>query len=103
MSENLISSTLIFAKARLVKLRLRCRWLQQVRRREKENQLAFAALQVKERQVRMEREEEEGVRKEEEEVLSSWETSSSFLFRLDSDCIQSSPTKGFAWQTFNCA
>ena len=90
---------MIFAKARLVKLRLRCRWLQQVRRREKENQLAFAALQVKERQVRMEREEEEG----EEEVLSSWETSSSFLFRLDSDCIQSSPTKGFAWQTFNCA
>ena len=96
---------MIFAKARLVKLRLRCRWLQQVRRREQENQLAFAALQVKERQVRMEREEEEGVRKEEEEeeVLSSWETSSSFLFRLDSDCIQSSPTKGFAWQTFNCA
>ena len=91
---------MIFAKARLVKLRLRCRWLQQVRRREKENQLAFAALQVKERQVRMEREEEEGVRKEEEEeeeVLSSWETSSSFLFRLDSDCIQSLPTKGFAW------
>ena len=74
-----------------------------MRRSEKENQLAFAALQVKERQVRMEREEEEGVRKEEEEVLSSWETSSSFLFRLDSDCIQSLPTKGFAWQTFNCA
>ena len=44
---------------------LRCCSLQQVMRREQENQLAFAALQVKERQVsrrrrrRMEREEEE--------------------------------------------
>ena len=58
---------MIFAKARLVKLRLRCRSLQQVRRREQGNQLTFAALQVKERQVRMGREEEEEVREEEDE------------------------------------
>ena len=70
----------------------------------KEVQLGFAALQVKERQVsrrRMEREEEE------EEggafLMRDRTRSCSFLLCLDQDCNQSWPAKGFSSETFNSA